>query len=115
MYFMNRNYMKFERYERVYHEKNLPSVPDSQLISTTLQRPVLLSSGFVLFFWLRCWTCGSLVPRPGIELMSPVLEAWSPKRWTTREVPQVLFLVPFQQLFICIEAVPKYISFPICF
>ena len=41
--------MKFERYERVYHEKNLPSVPDSQLIGTTLQRPVILSSGFVLF------------------------------------------------------------------
>ena len=42
--------MKLERYEMVYHGKNLPSVPGSQLIGTTLQRPVILGSGFVLLF-----------------------------------------------------------------
>ena len=99
--------MKLERYERVYHGKNLPSVPGSQLIGTTLQRPVILGSGFVLLF--GC-TAG-----PGIELVSPALEAWRPKHCTTREVPPLLFLVPFQQLFICTEAVPKCISFPTCF
>ena len=28
----------------------------------------------LLLFWLHCATLGSLLPRPGIELMSPALE-----------------------------------------
>ena len=35
---------------------------------------------------------GILAPRPGIELASPELEAWSLKHWTAREVPIFLFL-----------------------
>ena len=31
--------------------------------------------------------CGILVPRSGIELAPPALEAWSLNHWTTREVP----------------------------
>ena len=30
---------------------------------------------------------GILAPRPGIELASPELEAWSLNHWTAREVP----------------------------
>ena len=30
--------------------------------------------------------CGILVPRPGIEPMSPALEAWGLNHWTTRKV-----------------------------
>ena len=33
-----------------------------------------------------------LVPRPGIEHWPPVLGAWSLTQWTTREVPELLFL-----------------------
>ena len=31
---------------------------------------------------------GILAPRPGIELASPELEAWSLNHWTAREVPR---------------------------
>ena len=84
--------MKFERYERVYHEKNLPSVPDSQLIGTTLQRPVILSSGFVLFSGCTARHVALSFPDQGLNSC--------PLCW---------------KLFICTEAVPKYISFPTCF
>ena len=33
-----------------------------------------------------------LVLAPGIEPVSPVLEAWSLNHWTTREVPEPQFL-----------------------
>ena len=36
--------------------------------------------------------CGILVPRLGIEPMSPAVEARSPNHWTTREVPGRNFL-----------------------
>ena len=32
---------------------------------------------------------GILAPWPGIELMTPAIEAWSLKYWTAREVPNV--------------------------
>ena len=41
--------------------------------------------------------CGmwDLIPRPGIEPASPLLQAWSLCHWTTREVPPAsLFLTP---------------------
>ena len=40
-------------------------------------------------------SCGmwDLVPWPGIEPGSPVLETWSLSHWTTREVPKLLFKV----------------------
>ena len=31
--------------------------------------------------------CGILVPQPGIEPVSPALEAWHCNHWTTKEVP----------------------------
>ena len=44
--------------------------------------------GVTFFFFLPCGTvCGILVPRPGIKPVSPALEAWSLKHWTTRDVP----------------------------
>ena len=42
---------------------------------------------FFFFFWSRCTACGILVPQPGIELMPPAMEAWSPNHWTTKEFP----------------------------
>ena len=35
---------------------------------------------------------GILVPQPGIETTSPVVEAQSPNHWTTREVPLNTFI-----------------------
>ena len=39
--------------------------------------------------------CEILVPQPGIELVSPALEAWSLNHWTTREIPKSVFLNNF--------------------
>ena len=39
------------------------------------------------FFSLSRVAYGILVPRQGIELMLPAVEAWSLNHWTTREVP----------------------------
>ena len=39
------------------------------------------------FKWFM--TRGIWVPWPGIEPMSPEMEAWSPKHWTTKEFPQL--------------------------
>ena len=33
------------------------------------------------------------VSQPGIEPLPPVVEAWSPNRWTTREVPEFFFFL----------------------
>ena len=38
---------------------------------------------------------GILVPRPGIEPTPRTLEAWSPNHCTTREAPQLTFIIPF--------------------
>ena len=43
------------------------------------------------FFFFCCVACGILVPRPGIELVPPALEAWGLNHWTTREVPLLFF------------------------
>ena len=50
---------------------------------------------FVLFcFVLPCHSaCGILVPRPGIEPMSPAVGTWSLNHWTPREVPVVFVSV----------------------
>ena len=52
--------------------------------------PCTLFCLFLLLFcvcvWLHHVGCRILVPRPGIEPGTPVVEAWSPKHWTTREV-----------------------------
>ena len=42
---------------------------------------------FFFFFWLHHKACGILASCPGIEPVSPVMEAWSLKHWTTREIP----------------------------
>ena len=58
-------------------------------ISFTINMAVFF---FNFIFWLRCMSCGMLVPRPGIEPVPPALGAQSLNHWTTREVPAVLFL-----------------------
>ena len=40
-----------------------------------------------LFFWPYYTACGILVPRPGIEPVSPAVEVPRPNHWSTREVP----------------------------
>ena len=45
------------------------------------------SSGFFGLFWLNLAGCGILVPWPGIECISPAVESWSLKPWTSRAVP----------------------------
>ena len=45
------------------------------------------------FFWPRREARGILVPRPGIKLASPALEAQSLNHWTAREVPGQAFLI----------------------
>ena len=39
-----------------------------------------------IFFWPCPMACGILVPQPGIEHMSPVVEAQRPNSWITTEV-----------------------------
>ena len=45
---------------------------------------------FFFFFWLRCATCGILVPQSGIEPVPPALGAWSLNHLTAREIPVLL-------------------------
>ena len=50
--------------------------------------------GFFFFFSWPCYTAyGISFPQPGIKPMYPVVEAWSPKLWTTRESPNPGFMV----------------------
>ena len=44
----------------------------------------------VVAYWLN-WTCGVLVPWPGIEPHAPCIGRWILNHWTTREVPSFLF------------------------
>ena len=48
---------------------------------------------FVYLFGSCHAACEILVPQPGIELMSPVLKAWSLNHWMTREVAVATLLV----------------------
>ena len=43
--------------------------------------------GFFFFFWPHFLTCKILVPRPGIGLQAPTMNALSPNHWMTREFP----------------------------
>ena len=58
-------------------------------------QPVATLFLFINFFFF--WSCHAayeiLVPQPGIELMSPVLKAWSLNHWMPREVPVATLLV----------------------
>ena len=50
---------------------------------------------FKKLFWPHCMSCGILVSWPGIEPMSPAVEAQSLNHWTTREVSTTLFMAHF--------------------
>ena len=58
----------------------------------------------LFFFCFRpcCEACGILVPQPGIEPVSPAMEAQGPNHWTTREAPYLclfsIFSCPFPSL-----------------
>ena len=59
----------------------------------------MLLKGLGLFFFLSIfclhWMAyGILVPWPGIEPMPPAVEAWCLNDWTTRDVPDWVFLYP---------------------
>ena len=48
---------------------------------------ILAKMCLVCFVWPCCEACGVLVPRPGVEHMSPALEVWSLNHRTTGKVP----------------------------
>ena len=52
---------------------------------------------YYFFFWPRHHkdvACGILVLQPGIELMSPALEAWSLNPWTIKEFHMIhIFII----------------------
>ena len=64
----------FCKYEGSYNLKNSPVVIFIFFLSS-------------FFFWLHQRACKILVPRPGIEPVSPAVEAQSPNHWTAREFP----------------------------
>ena len=39
---------------------------------------------------LHYTVCGILVPQPGIEITSSILEVWSLNPWTAKKVPKAL-------------------------
>ena len=51
------------------------------------QKKVVRQIGILFLFWLHRVACRILVPQPGIEPVSPALEARSLNHWTAREVP----------------------------
>ena len=54
--------------------------------SAQRQRSPQLAFILLSFFWPCYGTCRILVPQPGIEPMSPALEAWNLNPWTVWEV-----------------------------
>ena len=50
------------------------------------RRNVLKHFFLIYSFWLCCMACGILVPRSGIKLTPPEVEAQILNHWTTREV-----------------------------
>ena len=69
-----------------YLSKMTPITPHHELVSQL----------FLLFFFFLAepLSLRILVPRPGIEPMSPAMEAWSPSHWTTRWWSLFLLYVP---------------------
>ena len=53
----------------------------------------MVSYKIYLFIFGSVLACVILVPQPGVEPMSPALEAWSPNHWTTRELPYTNFRI----------------------
>ena len=52
----------------------------------------MFSSSIVFFFfWLFHVSCGISIAQPGIQPLSPPLEAWSLTHWTAREGPVFLY------------------------
>lgn len=60
-------------------------------ISWNLLWPNQLFFIFILFFPPSCIACGITVPQQGIEPRPLTVKAWSPKHWTTRELPTFFF------------------------
>ena len=61
------------------------------------------------FFWLHCMAYGILVPGPGIEPVSPAVDARSLNHWTTKEVlafcfffQMVMFELTIRNIMICL-------------
>lgn len=48
---------------------------------------------YVMFWFLDHEGPGILAPRSGIKPAAPALRAWSPRHWTSRDVPQHGFLM----------------------
>ena len=45
------------------------------------------------FFWPYRTACVILVPQPGFKPVPPAVEARSPNHWTTREFPEISYVI----------------------
>ena len=55
----------------------LPDQPMHEFFDLQLPQPGMsfsLFSAYLFIYWPRCWACGTLVPQPGIEPMTPALK-----------------------------------------
>ena len=68
------------------------SLSPSPLLPSPPASKILFSHILFLFFWPHCMACGILVPRRGIEPVTPAVAAQSPNHWTAREVPSHILL-----------------------
>ena len=48
---------------------------------------IFVSVSLFFFFFFGHMACRVLIPQPGIEPVSPVVEVWSLNHWTAREFP----------------------------
>ena len=71
---------------------------------------------FVFFFFFfghapaQHMGCIILVPRTGIESITPPVEAWSPNHWTTRVPPHMILLIAFALIFLFSPQIPATIT-----
>ena len=72
-------------------------------------KPIKLKKIFLIYFWPHHVACGILVPQPGIEPVSPVLELQSLNPRTTREVPKPIFKLGYCLFKVLSFGVFKYI------
>ena len=59
----------------------------------------LLGIFFFFNFCPHCTACWIFVPQAGIKPRLPVMEAWSPNHWTTRESPYRETVIEFLTVF----------------
>ena len=73
--------------------------PGKNFLVSTLEKVILKNIYYndvgIAFFFLARQRVGILVSQPGIESVSPALEAQCLNQWTPREVPSKIILIYF--------------------